>query len=274
MTSRRTVISWISKAGAAALLAVLALTGCGNGSSAAEQSTGTQPPMREVELEQPQAKTAREFRDILIAVDPGHQSWAVDMSAPEPNAPGSSVMKAKATTGTVGTYSGIYEYELNLDVSLQLRDVLEDRGFSVLLTREDNETAISNAERAVLANEAGADVLLRIHANGSEDPAAAGALALVPSSENVYVGALADESDRLAETVLTSYCAATGIENRGLQNNDTMTGINWSEQPVAILEMGFMTNEHDDMAMADDAFRQRMAEGIADGLEAYFESGQ
>ena len=274
MTSRRMVISWISKAGAAALLAVLALTGCGNGSSAAEQSTGTQPPMREVELEQPQAKTAREFRDILIAVDPGHQSWAVDMSAPEPNAPGSSVMKAKATTGTVGTYSGIYEYELNLDVSLRLRDVLEDRGFSVLLTREDNETAISNAERAVLANEAGADVLLRIHANGSEDPAAAGALALVPSSENVYVGALADESDRLAETVLTSYCAATGIENRGLQNNDTMTGINWSERPVAILEMGFMTNEHDDMAMADDAFRQRMAEGIADGLEAYFESGQ
>ena len=274
MTSRRMVISWISKAGAAALLAVLALTGCGNGSSAAEQSTGTQPPMREVELEQPQAKAEREFRDILIAVDPGHQSWAVDMSAPEPNAPGSSVMKAKATTGTVGTYSGIYEYELNLDVSLRLRDVLEDRGFSVLLTREDNETAISNAERAVLANEAGADVLLRIHANGSEDPAAAGALALVPSSENVYVGALADESDRLAETVLTSYCAATGIENRGLQNNDTMTGINWSERPVAILEMGFMTNEHDDMAMADDAFRQRMAEGIADGLEAYFESGQ
>lgn len=274
MTSRRMVISWISKAGAAALLAVLALTGCGNGSSAAEQSTGTQPPMREVELEQPQAKAEREFRDILIAVDPGHQSWAVGMSAPEPSAPGSSVMKAKATTGTVGTYSGIYEYELNLDVSLRLRDVLEDRGFSVLLTREDNETAISNAERAVLANEAGADVLLRIHANGSEDPAAAGALALVPSSENVYVGALADESDRLAETVLTSYCAATGIENRGLQNNDTMTGINWSEQPVAILEMGFMTNEHDDLAMADDAFRQRMAEGIADGLEAYFESGQ
>ena len=274
MTSRRTVISWISKAGAAALLAVLALTGCGNGPSAAEEPTGTQPPMREVELEQPQAKAAREFRDILIAVDPGHQSWAVDMSAPEPNAPGSTVMKAKATNGTVGTYSGIYEYELNLDVSLRLRDVLEDRGFSVLLTREDNETAISNAERAVLANEAGADVLLRIHANGSEDPAAAGALALVPSSENVYVGALADESARLAETVLTSYCAATGIENRGLQNNDTMTGINWSERPVAILEMGFMTNEHDDMAMADDAFRQRMAEGIADGLEAYFESGQ
>ena len=44
-----------------------------------------------------------------------------------------------------------------------------------------------------------------------------------------------------------------------------MTGINWSEQPVVILEMGFMTNEQDDMAMADETFRQTMAEGIARG---------
>ena len=150
------------------------------------------------------AEVRPECRVTLAALETVHQSWAVDMRAPEPNAPGSSGIQAKATTGTVGTYSGIYEYELNLDASLRLRDVLEDRGFSVLLTREDNETAISNAERAVLANEAGADVLLRIHANGSEDPAAAGALALVPSSEYVYGGAVADESARLADTVLTS----------------------------------------------------------------------
>ena len=51
-----------------------------------------------------------------------------------------------------------------------------------------------------------------------------------------------------------------------------MTGINWSEQPVVILEMGFMTNGRDDMAMADEAFRQTMAEGIAEGVEAYFEA--
>lgn len=259
----------------AALLATLMLTGCGSGQSVAvTDAAGAEPSVREVELEQPEAKAKPASRDILIAIDPGHQSWEVDMSAPEPNAPGSSVMKAKATTGTAGAYSGTYEYALNLDVSLRLRDLLEERGFAVLLTREDNETAISNAERAMLANDAGADVLLRIHANGSEDPSASGALALVPSAENAYVGAWSAESARLAETVLASYCAATGIDNLGLQYNDTMTGINWSEQPVAILEMGFMTNEHDDLAMADDASRARMAQGIADGLEAYFETGE
>ena len=39
---------------------------------------------------------------------------------------------------------------------------------------------------------------------------------------------------------------------------------------MTILEMGFMTNEHDDLAMADSQFQQTMAQGIADGIDAYF----
>lgn len=267
-------ISWISKAGAgcAVLLAVAAvLCGC---AGAPQQEAAEQQAVPEVAVEQPQEKQAPAEKDILIAIDPGHQSWAIDMSATEPNAPGSSVMKAKATTGTAGTFSGTYEYELNLDVSLRLRDLLEQKGFDTLMTREDNETAISNVERAVMANKAGADVLLRIHANGSEDPSVSGALALVPSAENAYVGGLSAQSTALAQTILHEYCSATGMDNLGIQYNDTMTGINWSEQPVVILEMGFMTNEQDDMAMADETFRQTMAEGIAEGVEAYFEAGK
>lgn len=76
-----------------------------------------------------------------------------------------------------------------------------------------------------------ARILLRIHANGSEYPEASGALALVPSAENTYVGNLSEQSTNLAQTILQSYCDATGIENLGVQYNDTMTGINWSAQP-------------------------------------------
>ena len=50
-----------------------------------------------------------------------------------------------------------------------------------------------------------------------------------------------------------------------------LTGINWSQRPVMILEMGFMTNQHDDLAMAEDSFRQIMAKGIAEGIDTYFE---
>ena len=75
-----------------------------------------------------------EKKGILIAIDPGHQAPDVDMSAKEPNAPGSNVMKAKATGGTSGRYSGIAEYELNLAISLMLREALQNEGYDVIMT--------------------------------------------------------------------------------------------------------------------------------------------
>ena len=49
-----------------------------------------------------------------------------------------------------------------------------------------------------------------------------------------------------------------------------MTGINWSKLPVMILEMGFMTNQSDDLRMSDASVQPLMAEGIADGIDNYF----
>lgn len=206
----------------------------------------------------------------IIAIDPGHQGPHVDMSATEPNGPNSSEMKAKATSGTSGVYSGLGEYQLNLDVSLKLQQILEDRGYQVVMCRSDNDTAISNAERALLAAQSGAEIYVRIHANGSDDRSVQGALSMSPSPSSPYIPHLYTDSQRLSQTLLDSYCAATGFDNRGVQYTDTMTGINWSQVPVTILEMGFMSNEHDDLAMADSNFQQTMAEGIANGIDTYF----
>ena len=209
--------------------------------------------------------------DILIAIDPGHQSENVDMSDTEPNAPGSSEMKTKATGGTSGRYTGVPEYQLNLDISLKLRDELKKKGYQIIMTREDNDTAISNMERACLANDAGADISIRIHANGCDDSSVSGALALVGSESNPYVGTLYDDSYRLAECILDEYCATTGMSNQGVTTSDTMTGINWSTIPVMILEMGYMTNESDDTNMQDEAFQEKMVDGIVNGIEEYYD---
>ena len=208
----------------------------------------------------------------IIGIDPGHQSESVDMSAPEPNGPGSSEMKAKCTSGTQGTYSGVPEYQLNLEVSLQLKDELEQRGFQVVMTRTDNETAISNMERAQYAASQGAEIYVRIHANGDDSHTASGALTMSPSQNNPYIPQLFEQSDRLSRCIIDSYCAATGFQNLGIQYTDTMTGINWSTVPVTILEMGFMTSQNDDLKMNDAEFQKTMVQGIANGIDSYFAS--
>lgn len=207
----------------------------------------------------------------IVGIDPGHQSENIDMSATEPNGPGSSTMKAKASTGTSGSFSGLPEYQLNLNVSLLLRDILEQRGYQVVMTRTDNDTAISNKERAELVASKGAEICVRIHANGDDSSGVSGALTMCPSQQNPYVSSLYDSSNRLSRCIIDSYCAATGFQNRGIIYTDSMTGINWSTISVTIVEMGFMTNQNDDLKMADSAFQQTMAEGIANGVDAYFQ---
>ncbi|MDO5422995.1 MAG: N-acetylmuramoyl-L-alanine amidase [Eubacteriales bacterium] len=218
-----------------------------------------------------EAQTAGNAADgPVIVLDPGHQGSWVDMSAQEPVGPGSDRTKAMATAGTTGAYTGIPEYQVNLEVALALRKELESRGYQVVLTREDNDIAISNKERAQLATKANAAITVRIHANGSEDSSISGALTMAPSAENPYVPELAESSYRLSSCILEHFCETTGLENLGILTTDEMTGINWSTVPVTILEMGFMSNEHDDRYITDTSHHETMAQGIADGIDAYF----
>ena len=217
-----------------------------------------------------ESETEEKWNGHIVGIDPGHQGSWVDMSATEPDGPGSSNYKAKSTTGTMGRYTGVPEYELNLTISLALRDELEERGYQVVMTREDNDTAISNIERARKAADGGSEIYVRIHANGSDDTSVKGALGMVPSPQNPYVSYLAQDSYRLSECILNSYCNATGFANLGIQYYDNMTGINWSTIPVTILEMGFMTNESDDLAMQEKSMQKKMVQGIADGVDEYF----
>ncbi len=209
----------------------------------------------------------------IVAIDPGHQGWNIDMSAQEPVAPGSSETKAKATSGTSGNFSNLPEYQLNLDVSLKLRDELEKRGYQVIMTREDNDTAISNSERAQLASEGGADIFVRIHADGEDGGSSvSGGRTMISTANNPYVGELYEDSRALAECILDCYCEATGFKKLSIIEIDTMSGINWSQVPVTILEMGYMSNKHDDLYMADEKNQFIMAEGIANGIDKYFET--
>lgn len=203
----------------------------------------------------------------IIGIDPGHQKYGD--SSLEASGPGSSVKKAKVAGGTSGVATKVPEYQLNLDIAKALKKELINRGYDVVMTRTTNDINISNKERAQKINKSGADICIRLHADGGAS-SAKGASGLYPSSKNPYVSDLSKKSYKLSDKVLESYCKETGISNRGNIQRDDLTGTNWSEVPVIVLEMGFMTNATEDKYMQSEDGQEAMVEGIANGIDAYY----
>lgn len=204
----------------------------------------------------------------VIVLDPGHQKQG--NSEKEPVGPGAADSKAKVTGGTAGTTSKVPEYEVNLEVALKLKEELESRGYQVIMTRESNDVDISNAERATIANEANADAFVRIHANGSENPSANGMMAICQTKDNPYNAALYEQSKSLSEYVLEHTVEATGAKKEYVWETDTMTGINWAMVPSTIIEMGYMSNAAEEKLLITEDYQYKLAEGIANGIDAYF----
>ena len=214
---------------------------------------------------------ANNYREnsTLICIDPGHQ--ARGNSELEEQAPGSSIKKAKVSSGTRGVVTKKNEYELTLDVGLKLRNLLKSKGYKTFMIRETHNVNISNKERALITNKMGCAVYIRIHADGSENRTVNGVSVLTSSAKNRYTGKVQKESDRLSKNVLEEVIKTTGAKNRGVSYRDDLTGTNWSTSVNTLLEMGFMSNPEEDRKMASDDYQNKIVLGIFNGIEKYLE---
>lgn len=218
-------------------------------------------------VKEDQIPEAMEENGYLVVIDAGHQRRGD--SEQEPVGPGATETKAKVTTGTTGVSTGIPEYELNLKVALFLEEILLERGYEVIQVRTSHDVNISNRERAAVANEAGADAFIRVHANGVDDPNTNGAMTLCQTRSNPYNGELFEESRALAGDVLDCLVEKTGANKQRVWETDTMSGINWATVPTTIVEMGYLSNPQEDEKMATEEYQRLLAEGIADGVDRY-----
>ena len=238
-----------------------------------EKETDTKKALRteeadtEIQVDQPEV-IEKESKGLIV-LDPGHA--AVMSGKTEPIGPGATELKAADSMGTAGVASGLKEYELTLMMCFRLQNELELRGYDVVLTRDRHDLSLTCIERAEVANSAGADLFLRVHADGSESSSANGAMTICITPSSPYHPELYGNSKILSDCILEKFCSITGARNRGVWETDTMTGNNWAEVPTTLIELGFMTNPNEDALMATEDYQILMTQGISNGIDRYFE---
>jgi len=189
------------------------------------------PPSSKIELELYRSS----LKNKLIVIDPGHGGTD----------PGAVVGNVK-------------EKDLNLDIAIRLKNLLEANGVRVIMTRED-DTFVNLYARAGIANEVNADLFISIHHNSATSTAT--------GTETLYYP---DPEKRLfAQALQNAVVSQTGFRNRGIVERPGIVVTRETKMPSALVEVGFMTNPNELAILQTDEFKQKVAQGLLQGIMDY-----
>ncbi len=167
-------------------------------------------------------------------------------------------------SGAVGV-DGTREKELALDTARRVESLLTERGYQVIMTRSRDEY-IQLANRAKIANTANADIFLSIHFNSAGTDKAKGIEVLYASENNVSRKKEAGDQRRLANEVLKCILKETGLNNRGIKNRPELAVLRLTDMNAALVEGGFMSNPDEMDTIKTDAYLDKLARGIVNGI--------
>nr|WP_319435805.1 Rv3717 family N-acetylmuramoyl-L-alanine amidase [Mycobacterium sp. RTGN5] len=218
----------------------------------------------------PLAAAAGDVTGMSVFLDPGHN--AVNdgsLTRQVPNGRGGT--KDCQTTGT-STNDGYPEHAFNWDVTLRVRDELEQRGVKVQLSRpDDNSVGPCVDQRAAEANAMRPDAVVSIHADGGP-----------PSGSGFHVNysapPLNDAQSGLAMQLATAMRdtlnahglhPATYIGAAGLYGRSDLAGLNLAAYPAVLVELGNMRNSDEAAEMQSTEGRQHYADAVALGIANY-----
>jgi N-acetylmuramoyl-L-alanine amidase len=202
-------------------------------------------------LSLPRHPAEQYLRGMTIVLDPGH---------------------GKSDGETDPTYkrgpTGVREDDMNLRVSLLLKDLLEPAGVKVILTR-DSDVLLELGDRAQIANRAEADLFLSVHHNAVDNPTA-------NYSSVWYHGEVDDNSVELDVARYIGHSLGrhlrTDVARTSPALSDTLmykTGfgvLRATTVPALLLEISFFTNPAEEQRLADAVYNLREAYAIYEGL--------
>jgi N-acetylmuramoyl-L-alanine amidase len=199
----------------------------------------------------------------LICLDPGHGTVPAIARQTEPIGPGSSIRKIKDGGGAPG------EAPVVLAIALKTRTLLLRDGYRVAMTRTGPTYAGGNIARARFCNVRHAALMVRIHADGAQSSSPHGVKTLFPAFHRGWTDDIYAQSLRAARKVQAAVVRQTGALNLGLIPRSDLTGFNWANVPVVLIETGFVTNPTEGRLLRTSAYQLKVARGIAAGTEAF-----
>ena len=150
---------------------------------------------------------------------------------------------------------GVQEKDIALAVALKIGALLT--GYEVVYTR-DEDVYVGLAERALIANQAQADLFVSVHCNSAPSASANGMEVYVHTTRGAA-------STRAAHAIYDRLLPASGFRGRGVKANDYAV-LRETVMPAVLVELGFVSNEGDRAKLISEGWQDRAAEAIASGI--------